>query len=173
MLSKLPDLAIEFVLGPYSAADDKAEKVLRMIGKGVKSHHPELLERMLSSPTLAPLVPHVFATCFDTFPVEALQRCVDSMHIDQEILLLRLAASSNPLHMSVHRSLIQQTLRRPINLLLYRQLASVLRAHTRHDAIELLKTTLALGEDNAIWFAREVENARGERLLDERLQCRA
>ena len=166
MLSGLPELAIDLVLGAFRIDDDKALKVLNML-KDVKCYHAELLEWMLSRPKLTPLVPAVFAACFDTFPVEALQRCTTATHIDQNILLLRLAASGNPLHLSVHAQLIRRLQQQPINLYNYRFLASALNAHTRYDVIELLKKSVMLNTDNAIWFVREVETARGERLIDE------
>jgi hypothetical protein len=135
--------------------------------KNVKSYHAELLNRMLSVPKLAALVPDVFANCFDTFPAEALQRCVASPNVNQETLLFRLGATSNPLHRSVHAELMQRVLSRPIDLHHYRYVANMLKAHTRYDVMALLEKTISPDKDNSIWFVREVETARGERLINE------
>lgn len=166
MLSWLPELMIELVLGPFRIDEEKAAKLLKSL-RGVKFYHAGLVEWMLSKPSLAELIPTVFAACLDTFPADALQRCVSSVHIDHHTLLMRLATSGNPMHLSVHRQLIQKTLQRPINLDSYRFLASMLKSHTRYDLIELLKNTVSLSDDTAVWFVREVEVARGERLIDE------
>jgi hypothetical protein len=166
MLSSLPDLAIELVLGHFRTDDAKSAAVLASL-KSVESYRADLLERMLSSRKLASLVPNVFADCFDTFPADALHQCIASPQIDQTILLLRLAAGSNPLHLSVHKELIQRILKQPVNLHHYGFIANMLRSHTRFTLIDLLKKTISLAENDAIWFVREVETTRGERLIDE------
>jgi hypothetical protein len=172
MLSWLPDVAIDLVLGPFRTDKDKAAKVLGML-KGVRTCHAGLLEHMLSTPKLVPLVTDVFTACFDTFPVDGLQRCIASKHINQEMLLVRLAGGSNPLHLPVHGQLIRRIVQQPINLQSYKLLASALKSHTRHDVIELLRSTLTLSEDNSVWLVRDVELARGERLIDEAAHFRA
>ncbi len=166
LLSVSPDLAIWFVLQHCQNDDDKAGSVLNAL-KGVKFYHAGLLERMLSAPKLAPLIPNVFADCFDTFPASALHRCINSAHVDQSTLVFRLGSTSNPLHRSVHAQLIRRVVEDPINLHNSRYVASMLRGHTRHDLLALLKSTVILGSDNWIWFVREVEIAFGQRLISE------
>ena len=166
MLAPSPDLAIEIVLQNLRDSDDKAAAVLRAL-KDVKSYHAELLNRMLATPKLAALIPDVFVNCFDTFPAEALHRCIASPDIKQDTLLFRLGATSNPLHRSVHAELIQRVFKHPMNLHHYRYVANMLKAHTRYDVMALLEKTISPNEDNAMWFVREVETARGERLINE------
>ncbi len=166
MLSSSPDLAVEVVLQHFPGDDDKAAAVLKVL-KDVKSHHAGLLDRMLATPKLAALIPDVFASCFDTFPVEALHRCIISPDVNQDTLLFRLGATSNPLHRSVHAELMQRVLKLPANLHNYRYVANMLKAHTRYDVVALLERTISPNEDGAIWFVREVETARGERLINE------
>jgi hypothetical protein len=166
MLTSLPELAIELVLGQFRTDDAKSAAVLESL-KGVESYRADLVKRMLSSRKLASLVPNLFANCFDTFPADVLHRCIASPQIDQTTLLLRLAASSNPLHLSVHRELIQRALTQRINLHHYGFIANMLRSHTRFTLIDLLKKTISLALDDAVWFVREVEATRGERLIDE------
>jgi hypothetical protein len=89
------------------------------------------------------------------------------------MLLVRLAGGSNPLHLPVHGQLIRRIVQQPINLQSYKLLASALKSHTRHDVIELLRSTLTLSEDNSVWLVRDVELARGERLIDEAAHFRA
>jgi hypothetical protein len=166
MLSSLPDLAMELVLEHFRTDDEKAHALLSAI-RGVNSYHAGLLDRMLASDRLASLIPEVFQNCFDTFPADALRRCLDSPHIKQDILLWRLGASSNPLHRSVHVELINRALKEPMNLHHYGYIAGMLRSHTRYEVIALLEETVSPSESNAMWFVRTVEAARGERLISE------
>ncbi|MGC1357754.1 MAG: hypothetical protein WA851_18550 [Xanthobacteraceae bacterium] len=166
MLSYSPEPAIEIVLKHLQSEDNKAAAVLHAL-KNLKSYDAELLNRMLAKPKLAALIPNVFANCFDTFPSEALHRCINSLDINQEMLLFRLAATSNPLHRPVHVELIQRLLGSPINLHHYRYVANMLKAYTHYEVMALLKETVSRENDNSVWFVREVENARGERLINE------
>ena len=115
MLSLSPDLAVEVVLTHLKGDVDKGAAVLRAL-KDVRSYNAELLDYMLAVPRLAELIPGVFASAFDTFPVAALHRCIASPDIDQNILLFRLGSTSNPLHRSVHAELIQRVLAGPVDL---------------------------------------------------------
>lgn len=166
MLSSLPELAIEVVLRHLPDNDDKAAAVLNNV-HGVESYHSELLSRMLASSQLAALIPRVFADCFDTFPAEALHRCISSPYIDQATLLFQLRSTSNPLHRSVHAEIMTRILDRPLDLHACRYIASMLRGHPRHDVLALLGSRLHAEEDSWLWLVREVETARGERLVDE------
>ena len=138
MLSSSPHLAIEVVLKHLQSDDDKAAAVLGAL-KDVKTYHAELLNRMLATPKLAALIPDVFANCFDTFPADALHRCIASPDIKQDTLLFRLGATSNPLHRSVHAELMQRVLKDSMNLHHYRCVANMLKAHTRYDVMALLE----------------------------------
>lgn len=166
MLSSSPELAIEIVLKHLQSEDNKAAAVLDAL-KNVKSYDAELLNRMLATPKLAALIPKVFANCFDTFPSEALHRCTASPNINQEVLLFRLASTSNPLHRPVHVELMQRVLGGAINLHHYRYVANMLKAYTHYEVMALLEDAVYPKNDNSVWFLREVENARGERLINE------
>jgi hypothetical protein len=113
------------------------------------------------------MIPGAFASAFDTFPVAALHRCIESPDIDQSILLFRLGATSNPLHRSVHAELIQRVLAAPVDLHRYRYVANMLRGHTAEDTDSLLRNAEGVGGDGWLWLVREVEAARGERLINE------
>jgi hypothetical protein len=171
MLSGLPELAIELVLDTFHADDGKSIKILKAL-KGLKSYHAGLVEWMLSDPERTQLIPEVFSDCLDKFPARVLERCVTSEHINQDMLLMLLATGENPLPLSVHRRLISRTLQRSNSLHIFSILAHMLKAHSVFDLTELLKSTLSLDDDNAVWFVREVETARGERLIDEAARFR-
>ncbi|MGA9766730.1 MAG: hypothetical protein WBQ49_18935 [Rhodomicrobium sp.] len=166
MFSTAPSLAINVVLDLFKNDDDKAAAILREL-KDVKSYHADLLDRMLASPKLAALIPDVFANCFDTFPAEALRCCIASADVNQDTLLCRLGSTSNPLHRSEHAELMRRVLESPMNLHHYRFVAAMLTSHTRHDVLTLLAGTNCPQEDRWLWFVREVEAARGERLINE------
>lgn len=166
MLASSPDLAVDFVLQHLGEDNEKATAVLGEL-HGLTRYSEALLDRMLAVPALATLIPNVFAGCLESIPVAALLRCVASPHIDQGVLLWKLSATNNPLHRPVHAELIQKVLTRPLDLHRFRYIASMLRAHSRHDVLNLLESAPHLGEDGWVWLAREVETARGERLIDE------
>lgn len=166
ILATWPDLAVEAVLERLQNDLPKEVALLSAL-KNVTTYHARLLDRMLSDAKLAALIPDVFGNCFDTFPADALQRCVDSADIQQHALLFRLSTTSNPLHRSVHAVLIRRVLGEPINLHHYRYVANTLSAYTRHDVLLDLRRTISPLDDNAIFFMREVEAVRGERLIDE------
>jgi nucleoside phosphorylase len=166
MLSLLPDLAIEVVLSHLKSDVGKSASVLAAL-KDLSSYNADLVEYMLSVPKLTELIPSVFANAFDTFPVEALHRCIESPCINQETLLFRLGTTSNPLHRSIHAELIHRVLNAPTNLHHYRYVANMLRGHTTEDTDFLLRNAEGVGSDNWLWLVREVEAARGERLINE------
>ena len=166
MLSLLPDLAIEVVLNNLKSDTGKSAAVLAVIND-LRSYNADLVDYMLSVPKLAELLPSVFANAFDTFPVAALHRCIESDYIDQDILLFRLGATSNPLHRSVHAELVRRVLTAPKNLHHYRYVANMLRGHTTEDTDSLLSNVEGVGSDNWLWLVREVEAARGKRLINE------
>ncbi|MGD0109796.1 MAG: hypothetical protein ABSC06_38100, partial [Rhodopila sp.] len=166
MLSLSPDLAVEVLLNRLKGDVAKSAAVLEAL-KDLRSYNNDLLDYMLAVPKLAALIPSLFATAFDTFPVAALQRCIASPDIDQNILLFRLGATSNPLHRSVHAALIQRVLHEPTNLHHSGFVANMLRGHTAEDTDSLLRDAEGSGGDGWLWFVREVESARGERLINE------
>lgn len=166
LLATSPDFAVEFVLEHLREDESKAAAVLGEL-RGLSKYSDVLLDHMLAFPSLAALVPSVFAEYFDNFPVASLQRCLACPHVNQEELLYRLGASSNPLHRPVHAELIHTALGRPLNLHHFKYIANMLRGYPRHDALAILEAAPRLDEDKWLWLAREVETARGERLLNE------
>lgn len=166
MLASLPDLAVDLVVDQFRADDEKSFEILSAL-KGVRLYRSDLLDRMMAAPKLTPLIPEVFADSFDLVPPDALHRMLASSDIDEEKLLFRLSTSSNPSHGTIHAELIKRILGRKMSIDHYRYLANMLKAHTRHDVVEILAKTTRAGEDNSIWFIREVELAREERLVNE------
>jgi Barrel-sandwich domain of CusB or HlyD membrane-fusion len=55
----------------------------------------------------------------------------------------------------------------PVNLHHDRYIANMLRGHTAEDTDSLLRNTQGIGGDSWLWLVREVEGARGERLINE------
>jgi len=164
MLALSPDLAIDYVV--HHLDDERAAAVLKAI-KGTAAYSAPLLERMLAVPALATLVPQVFADGFDLFPVEALQRCIESGDIDQNSLLYRLASTVNPLHRAVHEELLARALDGSPKLHDLRCVADMLRAYSREEVLHIIDSAPHCREDCWFWFVRSVEMARGERLINE------
>ena len=85
----LPAVSVELVLGGFRNDEEKCRKILGAL-KEIGAYNASLLDQMLAAPKLAALIPALFSTCFDTFPAEALLRCIVSPNIDQDALLFRL-----------------------------------------------------------------------------------
>ncbi|SEF03223.1 hypothetical protein [Pseudomonas migulae] len=122
---------------------------------------------MVATPKLAALIPRVFSDSFESFPESAVIRAIHCEDINQEQLLYQLSKSSNPLHRRAHVLLIERVLENEMNLHHYRYVGNCLRAHPLYDLVNLLKDTVQLRNENAIWFIRQVEAARGELFVDE------
>ena len=166
LLAVSPELAAEYVARQLVDDNERAAAVLKALGS-LAVYNARLLDRMLATPTLAALVPNVFAEAFDMFPVEALQRCIASPFIDQDLLLFRLAATANPMHRAVHEDLIRRVLDASLNLHHLGYVASMLKAYSRDEILNLLNMAPHFREDQWFWFVRAVEGARGERLINE------
>ncbi len=169
LLSQHPEIATEIVLNQLLADDMKTEAVLRQI-KGIRTYNTSLFHRMIDAPKLAALIPEVFNDCLDTFPVSDLILLMHSEHINQDILLFRLSATSNPLQKPAHTELIKRALSEDTNLHHCRYLGKMLRGYSRHDVLQLLMETTDLNDDRSIWLVREVESVRKQRLINEALQ---
>ena len=165
MLAMIPEIAIGFVIGFFEQDKTKAEAVLNVLT--LKSYNAEILDRMLTEPSLAALVPKVFSNAFDAFPAEAIQHCLDNPHIDQEMLLFRLSFTSNPMHRPLHASLISRVLKTLPKFHHFRYVANMLRSHTIFEVKRLLSEQESIGSDNWIWLLREIEITRSERLVNE------
>lgn len=166
MLAVSHDVAVEFILRHLQHDDEKTLAILGHL-RGVSTYSPALLERMLASPSMSKLIPEVFSACFDAFPVDSLHRCIVCADINQEMLFYRLSATNNPLHRTVHAELMERALSQELNLHHFRYIANMLRGHSRHDVLTLLDNASRSDENKWIWMAREIETARGERLIDE------
>jgi hypothetical protein len=163
MLATMPEIALK-VLEQFWNDEGKVAAILKQL-RGVHTFHPDLFERMLASEGLVGLIDQVFATCFDTFPESAILGCLNSPGIKQDILLHRLSTASNPLHTTVHGVLIKRVLEAPINIQHIRYVANILKVHSRYEVVKLLSGREPSDSDGGLWLIREVEVARGERLI--------
>lgn len=164
LLALTPEFAIEYVV--HHLDDNRAAAVLKSL-KVVASYNAPLLDRMLAVPALAALIPQVFAESFDLFPIEALQRCIASDDINQEVFLYQLAATANPLHRAVHEELLERVLACPPKWHDLRHVADMLRAYSREEVLNIIDAAPYAREDGWFWFVSLVEATRGERLINE------
>lgn len=164
ILALSPELAIEYVV--HHLDDKRAAAVLNALKEPVAYSAP-LLDRMIAVPALAKLIPKVFADNLDLFPVATLQRCIASADIDQNNLLYRLAATSNPMHCSVHVELLKRVLEAPLKLHDLRYVADMLRDYSREEVFRIIDSVPKIRDDSWFWFVRSVEIVRGERLINE------
>ncbi|PTV64338.1 MULTISPECIES: hypothetical protein [Pseudomonas] len=164
LLTLTPELAIECVV--HHLDDNRAAAVLKSL-KGVTAYSTPLLDRMLAVPSLAELIPQVFAESFGLFPIDALERCITSGDIDQKSLLYRLAATANPLHRAIHEGLLERVLACPPEWHDLRHVADMLRAYSREEVLQIIDAVSYGRKDCWFWFVRLVEATRGERLINE------
>ncbi|MDU9403385.1 hypothetical protein RTH46_12910 [Pseudomonas sp. zfem004] len=163
LLVHSPELAIDFVLR-YVDDGERLISILKLL-RGA-SYNADLLNRMLVTPEMAKLIPDVFEG-FDSFPVSALRRCIESEYIDQSKFLYRLAATANPMHRPVHEELLAKMLinsPRPHEMQYF---AGMFKAYSREEVLQIIEAAPCLLEDCWFWFVHLVEVARGERLIDE------
>lgn len=165
LLALTPCLAVDYV-AHYRVDDEHAAAILKAL-KGNVAYSAPLLDRMLAVPTLASLVPQVFADSFDLFPVEELRRCISSDYIDQSSLLYRLAAKASPMHRSLHEQLIAQALGGQLKSHDLNYISNMLRAYSREEVLRIIEAAPHSCEDGWFWFVRAVEAVRGERLINE------
>ncbi|VVP18183.1 hypothetical protein PS896_03694 [Pseudomonas fluorescens] len=164
LLALTPEVAIEYVLHHL---DDKRAAAVLIALKRVATYNAPLLDRMLAVPALAALIPEIFAESFEMFPTDALRRCIASGDIDQERLLSRLAATANPLHRDVHQNLLERVLDRSPEWHHLHYAGNMLRAYSREEVLQIIDA-LPNGRENCwFWLIRSVEEARGERLINE------
>jgi hypothetical protein len=160
------DLGTELALQEFAEDDAKAKAVLEHT-EPFTHYDQALFERMVGIPTLVPLIPALFADAFDTFPEAQLQKFIACFTGGDSTLYWRLGHSSNPLHKSIHTALMAKILAAPRDIHNYRALANMLRSYPRHAVEDILAPPIFQKSDDALWFVREVEDARHERLLDE------
>jgi len=170
ILSRCPGLAIDAVLHRFADDEVRQGEILKSLK--LSSYHDGVFSTMLRKPQLEKLIPEVFGECFETLPESALIQAIRSENIDQDALSYWLSKSSNPLHRRIHAKLVTRVLQKPMDIGAYRNVANCLRSHPRYDLINLLTETLFDGdleaiEEKALWFIRQVEDVRGERLINE------
>jgi hypothetical protein len=165
ILSCVPDVAIELLSGEFLGDVPKSKQILGRLK--ISSNDAHLLDVMLANADLAVFIPDVFENCFDTFPVTELKKCIQSSAIDQSRLLSTLSKTSNPLHREVHVALIQRICNSVLSLDQVRNISEMLKEHTRHDVVLILSEVTCEDRDKWMWIIREIERARGERLISE------
>lgn len=165
ILAYSPELAVDYVLHNIGNIK-RTESILKALN-GKASYNAQLLEYMFSSPILASLIPQVFAENFEHFPVNSLQRCIHACEFDQNKLLSRLAARANPMHKTVHETLISRALNGVFEADTLRYIASFLKPYSREVALNIIEAAPHNREDSWFWFVRWAEIERGERLINE------
>jgi len=165
ILASSPELAVDYVLHNIENVK-RNESILKALN-GKASYNAQLLEYMFLSPTLASLIPQVFAESFEHFPENALQRCIHTCELDQNQLLFRLAARVNSMHKVVHETLIARVLNGAFEANALRYIASFLKPYSREEALNIIEAAPHNREDCWFWFVSWAEIERGERLINE------
>lgn len=127
----------------------------------------ELFHRMISSKLLAPLIPSLFSEVLNALPVEILQKLIDSKYIKFENILWQLSNTSNVDHKKIHIQLLKKIIKDDINIHYFSYVGNMLRSYSREEIFDILNTIYKPQSDNFLFFVRELENIRQERLINE------
>lgn len=166
MLAADADVATQLILVDLQNDEPTVKKILSEI-KPLLSYHAKLAEYLSRRPNLVELIPKVFAHALDTFPESALTQAIDLAANNFDEFVRALAESSSPTHHNLHKLIVRKALNDGFNLFRFRDVAKMLRVHTRKRLIEMLKTEIAEITENALWLIREIEYGRRELLINE------
>jgi hypothetical protein len=129
-------------------------------------YHKALVEYFLTNTALASSIPSVFGETLDTFPEEVILRLLD-LPGDFRQLVATLAKAPSASHPKVHEVIVRRVLGADFEQWAYRDVARILRVHSRTALLRLLKDVCQPVSDKALWLIRETEVASGELLLTE------
>jgi hypothetical protein len=163
------DLAMRIIFDHLSKDDSAVKSIVEQMDP-MESYHERLFELLLADPSLSTLIPKLFSGALDTFPEKALKRAIDSPDVPFGDLLRSMAASSSPVHCTLHKAIVTSVLAQPIDLFRYRDVAKILRIYQREQILDILKSTIPDMTSEAIWMIREIELERRQLLIDE--ECR-
>lgn len=166
IISYKPEFAIELVLSEYKKNDIKSKEILSKL-KPLNNFNYELFNRMISSKLLAPLIPALFSKVLNSLPVEIVQKLIDSKYIKFENILWQLSNNSNVNHKKIHIQLLKKIIKDDINIYYFSYVGNMLRSYSREEIFDILNTIYKPKSDNFLFFVRELENIRQERLINE------
>jgi len=166
IISYKPEFAIELVLSEYKKNDIKSKEILSKL-KPLNNFNYELFNRMISSELLAPLIPALFSEVLNSLPVEILQKLIDSKYIKFENILWQLSNNSNVDLKKIHIQLLKKIIKYDINIYYFSNVGNMLRSYSREEIFDILNTIYKPKSDNFLFFVRELENIRQERLINE------
>jgi len=166
-LAAQPNLVIRLMVDHYWRDDSVSKQILEHMVNPRISYQSAFYERLVGSEILAGLIPKLFAQSLDTVPDAALRRALDAPGINFQELVRSIAASSSVTHITTHWEVIRRALAATVDLFTYRELAKVLRVHSRESVLEILKNAIPEMTSDALWLVREIEAARGELLVNE------
>lgn len=171
ILKLVPEVAIEAVLQPFADDDEKAAQILEGVGS-LQQFDRRLLDRMMSSPTLMPLIPQVFGNVINELPPEQLCILVKSGALETDQLLYGLRSASDPSFYETHLELLNVVASGPLNLHNVRYVANMLRNYACDVLLIHLKQFLSTPKkehlsDNLHWLLREIGEIRRELLINE------
>ena len=166
IISYKPEFAIKLVLSEYKKNDIKSKEILSKL-KPLNNFNYELFNRMISSKLLAPLIPALFSEVLNSLPVEILQKLIDSKYIKFENILWQLSNNSNVNHKKIHIQLLKKIIKDDINIYYFSYVGNMLRSYSREKIFDILNTIYKPKSDNFLFFVRELEHIRQERLINE------
>jgi len=153
-------------LSEYKKNDIKSKEILSKL-KPLNNFNYELFNRMISSELLAPLIPALFSEVLNSLPVEILQKLIDSKYIKFENILWQLSNNSNVDLKKIHIQLLKKIIKYDINIYYFSNVGNMLRSYSREEIFDILNTIYKPKSDNFLFFVRELENIRQERLINE------
>ncbi|SDC62231.1 hypothetical protein SAMN05216345_10338 [Cupriavidus sp. YR651] len=171
VLKLVPEVAIEAVLQPFADDDEKAAQILEAVGS-LQQFDQRLLDRMMASSTLMPLIPKVFGNVINELPPEQLLIFAKSGALNIDRLLHDLRSASDPSFYETHLELLNVVVSSPLNLHNVRYVANMFRNYATDVLLIHLEQLLSAPRkehlsDNLQWLLREIGEIRRELLVNE------
>jgi len=171
VLKLVPEVAIEAVLQAFVDDDEKAVQILEGVGN-LQQFDQRLLDRMMASAALMPLIPTVFGNVINELPPEQLLIFAKSGALETDRLLHGLRSASDPSFSETHLELLNVVVSSPLNLHNVRYVANMFRNYATDVLLIHLEQFLSTPRkehlsDNLHWLLREIGEIRRELLVGE------
>ena len=166
IIAESSDCSIYTVLNIYKEDDIKAKNILNEI-KPLTEYNDQLFERMIDSQILSPLITKIFANVLNSFPLRSINKMEQAPEIKFEDLLYNFSKTSNVEHKPIHIKFLNKVISKELNIWHYRYVANMLKSYSHYELLDILNTVYNNRDDKVLFFIRELEIIRGERLINE------
>ncbi len=160
------DLAVQLIVSDLNGDIDVVKQILGLMKPLTKYDH-NLFNYLISKTDLAIFVPRIFSGSFDSFPEDSLLIAFNTAGVGFNDLVRAVALATSAAHRDFHEIIVRRALCDPMDIFVYRDVAKMLRVHSRTMLFPLLQRVMPVLSSDGLWLVREIEAARNELLIDE------